>query len=105
MKMTVTESAFVYFKSSRPDNFTSTALSAMFEYFEDIDPDMELDVVAICCDYAEYDSAVEAATEYGWTQSGDYDGDDDRNAAALEWLNDRTQVIGLGDDGVVIAGF
>jgi hypothetical protein len=106
MKMTVTESVFVdHFKSIRPDNFTRTALAAMFDYFEEIDPDMELDVIAICCDYSEYSSAVEAATEYGWDKPEDVTDEDDLNEAALEWLNERTSVIDMDGDGVVIAGF
>jgi hypothetical protein len=42
------------FKSAgRADNFSYDAFELLFDYFEDIDPDMELDVIAICCDYSE----------------------------------------------------
>lgn len=65
--------------------------------------EMEFDVVAIRCDFAEYSSAVEAAGEYGWSAEPD-EYDDANEAAALSWLHDRTSVISF-DGGVIIAKF
>ena len=28
----------------------------MFDFFEEINPDMEFDLIAICCDFAEFDN-------------------------------------------------
>ena len=45
------------FRSLRPDNFSYEGLQALYNYLEDMadstgEP-IELDVIALCCDYAE----------------------------------------------------
>jgi hypothetical protein len=72
IKETVNESHFIdAFKQSDTykNNFSYHGLKALYEYLEqlseDIGEDIELDVVAICCDYREYDSALECARDYG----------------------------------------
>jgi hypothetical protein len=50
-------------KAGRKEQFSYDALNVLFEYFEEVDPDMELDVIAICCEYAE-GSAAEIAAAY-----------------------------------------
>ena len=45
--------------------FSYAGREALFQYLEDIDPDMILDVVALCCTYAEYASIEEYADAYG----------------------------------------
>ena len=46
------------FKDIRPDNFTYAGLSLLYDYMEelsdDLGEDLELDVIALCCDYSEY---------------------------------------------------
>ena len=50
------------------NNFSYEGLYALFEYFEqledDIGEELELDVVAICCDYTEYDSLKDFKSDY-----------------------------------------
>lgn len=70
MKTTVNEYAFRRaFETTRPDNFSYAGLSALFEYFEQYEEDtgeeMELDVIAICCDFSEYASLAEFQANYG----------------------------------------
>ncbi len=82
------------------------SLESLFAYYEEMEQgsgeEMELDVVAICCDWTEYDSALEAAESYGF-KSKDA-GDDER--AALEFLTDETTVLELGEgDGVVVLNY
>jgi hypothetical protein len=48
----------------RADQFSYEGLGALFEYLEEIDPDFELDVIALCCDYSE-DTVEEIAEAYG----------------------------------------
>lgn len=56
------------FKQVRPDNFSYEGLELLFEYLDDLSDDMgeniELDVIALCCDYAEY-SLEDWFNEYG----------------------------------------
>jgi len=52
------------FRAIRPDNFSYEGLEILFEYLEqlgeDIGEEIELDVIAICCDYSEDDFQVVA---------------------------------------------
>ena len=101
------ERAFV--DMGRGDNFTYDALRALYDYLIELEEgtgeEWELDVIGLCCDYSEHDSALEAAKEYGFEP--DADNDYEQEVAATEWLNERTQVISFadGDGGVIIAGF
>jgi len=52
------------FEDLRPNNFSPEALNVLFEYYEELDPDFELDVIAICCDWTEYDED-EFINEFG----------------------------------------
>ena len=56
------------FKRSERENFSYDGLKALFEYLEDLESDIgeeiELDVIALCCDYAEYDSLKEYNDAY-----------------------------------------
>jgi len=38
---------------NRADNFTYEALKELYEYYDNIGEDIELDVIAICCDWSE----------------------------------------------------
>ena len=55
------------FQSIRPDNFSYHGLEVLFEYFEELEDDcgveIELDVIAICCEYCEA-PALEIAESY-----------------------------------------
>lgn len=52
------------FQAIRPDNFSYEGLRVLFEYFEEYD-NMELDVIAICCEFNE-SSADEIIDDYGF---------------------------------------
>ena len=112
MKITVTESMFrEEFKRVRPVNFTNAALEVLFAHYEEIEQgsgeEIELDVIAICCDWTEYDSALEAAESYGFKASaGDDERADTNERAALEFLADETTVLELGEgNGVVVLNY
>ena len=80
----------------RGEQFSSCGLSALFEYFEMLEDEgdqMELDVIAICCEYAEYDSLAEFQEDY----SSEYESIDDRER--------ETEVIRIDDDSFIIAQF
>ena len=66
------------------DNFSYDGLGALFNWYEALEEDtgekIEFDMVAICCEYTEYESLEEFNNAYGkeWT---------------LEELKDHTEVI------------
>ena len=57
------------FKRFERDNFSYDGLKALFEYLEEYEEgtgeEVELDVIALCCDYMEYDSLKEYNDDYG----------------------------------------
>lgn len=70
MKQTVTKYDFIdAFKRVRPDNFSYAGLEALFDYLEEYEystgEEMELDVIAICCDFTEYENLAEFQANYG----------------------------------------
>ena len=85
---------------------------ALVEHLEQLEEDtgteIEFDAVVIRCDYSEYDSALEAALEQGFEPNPNLgeeeQSQEDKEADALSWLQDQTQVIEF-DGGVIIANF
>ena len=88
------------FKSmGRADQFSYDALGMLFDHFEEWEPDAELDVIAICCGYSE-DSPEYIADQYDIDVRG-MDEEQTLNAV-LEYLGEKTQVIGVTDAGAVV---
>ena len=105
MKTTVSDYQFVeaFRHAGRETQFSVNARRALFEYFErmeeDSDTEIELDPVGICCEWAEYLSALKAANDYGFKGN-----ESDTEEAALDWLHEQTQVVPF-DGGIVIQQF
>lgn len=118
-----TSVTFDYFASvfensdSYKTKYTRAGLVALFDYFEQYEEDtgeqIDFDYVSIACEYSEYTTAFEAAEDHGYEEVVDLEqyGSIDlvelgnlEEKQALEWLEDRTQVIQF-DGGVIIANF
>lgn len=85
------------FSDTYKDNFSYHGKRALYDYLEQLSDDMgediELDTVALCCEYSEYDTALEAYKDHH-TGTLDIEGDEDEmEEQAMEWLQDNTQVI------------
>lgn len=98
------------------DNFSYEGLSALYDYLIELEEstgeEMDFDMVSICCEYAEYSDAIEAASEYFEFEGMKFnkDGDEmetreDVEKKALEFLQDRTQVIEMDNGGIIIQQF
>ena len=67
---TVNNSAFhdAFIRMGRKDQFSYEGRTALFEYLENLAEDcatpMELDVIALCCDFSEYADIAEYNKEY-----------------------------------------
>lgn len=83
----------------RGDQFSYEALGLLFDYFEEINPDMELDVIAICCEYAE-SSLSEVAASYNIDTEG-LEGEA-RIEAVVEHLGNHTSIVGMVNDETVV---
>lgn len=55
MKQTINLHQFrnAFYEMGRQSQFTYEGLERLYDYFEECDPEMELDVIAICCDFCE----------------------------------------------------
>lgn len=109
MKTTVSKSDFrdAFQNMNRGDQFSYDGLGVLFDYMEEMDEacetEWELDVIALCCDFAEHDTALEAALEYGFVGEEDAE-PDDLETAALDWLTENTTVLSH-EKGVIVQGF
>ena len=99
MKQSVNEWEFTdafknYFGGQYKTNFSYEGLKALFEYLEEFEDgtgeEVELDVIALCCEYAEYDSLKEYNDYYGTK----YD--------EIDLIQDDTMLIKIDDERFII---
>ena len=102
MKQSVNFSAFcdAFHAYKRYDQFGYTALQILFEYLEEMEygtsEEIELDVIALCCDYS-VDSVADIASNYDIDLS-ECEDDEERKFAVLDYLQDNTQICGDYED-------
>lgn len=101
----------MYTPDNPEGNFSGNALRALFEYLEDMeagsDEPIELDVIGLCCEFAEYPSAWEAFQDYADPSDiadGEENDEDEREEGALEFFRDNTTLIGFVG-GIIIGEF
>lgn len=94
------------FQAIRPDNFSYDGLSALYDNFEEFENDtgenVSFDPIAICCEFSEYESALEAARQYTSESAWAAMTHENANESALNWLYDHTHVIQLDNGAVII---
>ena len=109
MKQTVTESDFrdAFRAMGRTDQFSYEGLGVLFDYLESYEEDtgeeLELDVIALCCDYYE-DTWESIAENYGI----DLDGatDEDEIAEIVEdYVAGNTVLVGTVTGGCIYQAF
>jgi len=86
-----------FHKMGRGEQFTYEGLKALYEYLEqlgdDIGEQIELDVIALCCEYSEYENLDEFQKDYS------------REFQSIEELQQATQVIMIDDTSFIIQQF
>ena len=100
MKQTVDYYGFVntFNRMGRGEQFSYSALKALFEYLEDVyEGDYDLDVITLCYEWNEYCDVVDINMDYGQ----DFEDLDE----AKEWLEDYTVVLEAGSYTLVIQAF
>jgi hypothetical protein len=114
MKTTINRYQFerAFVDADRKENFSYEALGLLFDYFESYEEEtgqeIELDVIAICCDYAE-DTVADIARNYSVDLSDldpeDDDYEDQCTEAVRDYLNDNTTLVGETSTGFVYLAF
>ena len=97
---TITKYSFqdAFHKMGRKDQFSYEGLDALFDYFEmleeDTDQKIEFDVIAICCEYSEYENLKDFQDNYG----DEYE--------SLEDIENNTTLIKIEDtEGFIVQQF
>jgi len=101
MKIIVTCSDFHdAFQDTRPDNFTYAGLNALFEYLEEYEDstseEVALDIIALCCEYTEY----EGIDDFNKTYNTDYENSSDITETEVVPVDNSDL-----DDSFIIQGF
>lgn len=109
MYIDVTESIFMdaFINYGRKDNFSYEGLQALYEMLTESEDGIgnELDVIAICCDFAEYEEE-EAISQYGYLfDDNDVDEDERDFKALIELLQDETLVLVLDNGNIIVQAF
>lgn len=86
--------------AGRGSQFSYEAAGFLFDFFEDVAPDMEFDAVAICCEYSE-ESAREIARNYG-LEIDSMNEESEIQEFVIEYLNQNTSVIGVTASGDIV---
>ena len=88
----------------RKTNFSYEGLELLFNHLEALEEDtgeeIELDVVAICCDFSE-NTPDEIADNYSIDLTDCAD-DDEKRDAVIEYLNNNTMVVGETGTGTIV---
>ena len=81
---------------NRDNNFSYDGKRALFDYLEEYEEStgesVKLDIIALCCEYTEYESLKELQTNYTDIES-------------MEDLEEKTQVIKIDDDRLIIQNY
>lgn len=103
MKTTLSVSDFrdAFVRMDRKNQFTYEAYGLIYDFFEEVNPDWELDVIAICCDFDEQ-SPVDIAYMYGIDISECNGDDDEISCVVQDYLQDHTSVVGVTSEGNII---
>jgi hypothetical protein len=104
MKMTLTKDQFRFqFNQVRPNNFSYEAQGMLFDYLEECDEDMELDVIAICCDFTEgnYQEVLNELDDDIDLETVDLNEEETAQKVA-DYLSEKTTVLGITSDNFIV---
>lgn len=90
------------FRDMNRDYYSHEAYQYLYEMLDELNG--ELDVIAICCDWTEYDDD-EILSDYGNLVDGDFVDDDEKLEALLERLNGETFIVKLENGNHLIQAF
>lgn len=89
------ERAFV--DMDRGSQFSYDGLKALFEYLEEYEEgtgtEIDLDVIAFCCEYTEYDTLKDFQADYG------------EEYESIESISDATTLIPIDNESFIIQQF
>ena len=99
MKATISKSEFrnAFQECGRGNQFSYDGLGALYDYFEEMEEsgcgEVEIDPIAFCCEFTEYENIEEFQANY----SDDYE--------TIEDIENATTVIRIDDESFIIVDF
>lgn len=113
MKMTIDANIMHnMFKECNRDYYTYEACEALIEWYDEVDPDAEFDVIGVCCGWSEYGKTPcltweDFLSDYGYLlDEADIDddaSDEEKREALIDILKDKTTALRLSDSVLVMA--
>ena len=92
----------------RGESFTYDGFKALYDYLTQFEDEcwieIELDAIALDCEYTEYDNIKEVYEAYKDDFDELWETEDEKDEKAAEYISDRTQIITF-DGGIIIANF
>ena len=80
-----------FHRMGRSEQFSYEALELLYEFLEEVSPEAELDVIALCCDFSE-STFEEVARAYELEEGQD----------PINYLTEQTLVVGVTGSGNVV---
>ena len=109
MKITINEAMFKdqFRLHGRKDQFSSNGLTALYNFLEEVHGENSgyeyvLDVISLCCDFTEYDTALEAAKNYSPFAIDEDLNEEEQERQAFQFLSHRTTIIDF-DGGFIMS--
>lgn len=99
MKKTVDQNEFIreFDEYNRSSNFSVAGREALFDYLEQYEEEtgseIELDIIALCCEYSEYENLEEFNNNYS------------KECETIDEVAEYTQVINIDDERFIIQDF
>ena len=88
--------------SDRKDQFSYEGLTLLFDFFEECDSQMEFDMIAICCEWAE-DTPENIAAAYGIDTNGFSAISGGKLLMHVyDWLENKTQIAGVTEKNTIV---
>ena len=86
--------------SNRENQFSYDGKKALYDYLEEYEEStntkVELDIIALCCEYTEFDSVEDYLESYNTDiEREEYDTEEEYNKAVLNEIQEKTTLINI----------
>lgn len=111
MKEKITFNVFCdrFQQMNRNDNFTYEGKRALFEYLESYEEDtgqqVELDIIALCCEYSEYEDLDEYLQNYNTDINKEDFEEEEFKEEVFKEIQDKTTLIKINDEAFIIQAY
>jgi hypothetical protein len=89
-----------FYRAGRGGQFSYEGLGLLFDYLEEVDPQYDLDVIALCCDYTQNTPDV-IARDYSIDLNDD-DTEEQRAAVVIEYVREQSALVGVTSTGSIV---